>query len=93
MRLAFLIAAPNDIEILSTDIGNAYLQAPCREKLHTSAGSDLGPLCIGKIVIIVRAIHGLESSGTEWHAKLSPTLHVPNFLPSKADLYVWLRAA
>ena len=32
VRIAFLLAALNDLEILAADIGNAYLQAPCREK-------------------------------------------------------------
>ena len=30
VRLAFLIAALNDLEIVSCDVGNAYLNAPCR---------------------------------------------------------------
>jgi hypothetical protein len=33
IRIAFLIAALNDLEILSADIGNAYLQAPAREQV------------------------------------------------------------
>ena len=33
VRLAFLIAALNDLDIMSCDIGNAYLNAPCREKI------------------------------------------------------------
>ncbi|KAL7488166.1 LOW QUALITY PROTEIN: hypothetical protein ACHAW6_013755 [Cyclotella cf. meneghiniana] len=32
-RLAFLIAVLNDLDIMSCDIGNAYLNAPCREKI------------------------------------------------------------
>jgi hypothetical protein len=36
VRIAFLIAALNDIDILAADIGNAYLQAPAREKVHTN---------------------------------------------------------
>jgi hypothetical protein len=31
IRIAFLIAALNDIEILSADVGNVYLNAPTRE--------------------------------------------------------------
>jgi hypothetical protein len=34
IRIAFLIAALNDLEILSADIGNAYLQAPAREQVR-----------------------------------------------------------
>jgi hypothetical protein len=31
VRLAFLIAKMNDLEIIMTDIGNAYLYAECSE--------------------------------------------------------------
>ena len=30
IRITFLVSALNDLEILSADIGNAYLQAPAR---------------------------------------------------------------
>lgn len=42
VRLAFLIAALNDLEISSCDIGNAFLNAECREKIWFEAGSELG---------------------------------------------------
>jgi hypothetical protein len=79
VRIAFLIAAPNDVQILSADIGNAYLQAPCREKIRTTAGPEFGPSWIGQTVIIVRAMYGLKSSGAAWHAQLSTTLNDMNF--------------
>jgi hypothetical protein len=43
VRIAFLIAALNDLEILLADVGNAYLQAPAREKVHTTAGPEFQP--------------------------------------------------
>jgi len=36
-RIAFLIAALNHLEIFAADVGNAYLNAPCREKIWTKA--------------------------------------------------------
>jgi hypothetical protein len=35
VHLAFLIAALNDLEILSADVQNAYLNAPLKEKIYT----------------------------------------------------------
>jgi len=93
VRIAFLIAALNDLEILAADIGNAYLQAPAREKVHTTAGPEFGPNNVGKTVIIVRAMYGLKSSGAAWHAKFSETLRSMNFQPSLADPDVWFRPA
>ena len=42
VRLALMIASLNDLNIAACDIGNAYLNAECREKLWTMAGSEFG---------------------------------------------------
>ena len=42
VRIAFLVAALNDLDILVCDIGNAYLNAPCREKIWFKAGIECG---------------------------------------------------
>jgi hypothetical protein len=40
VRLAFLIAALNDIDIMSCDLKNAYLNAPCKEKIWFEGGIE-----------------------------------------------------
>jgi hypothetical protein len=47
IRIDFLIAALNDIEILSADIGNAHLNTPTKEQVHTMAGPEFSPNHIG----------------------------------------------
>jgi len=42
VRITFLIVALNGLEISSTDIGNAYLNAKCGEKIWTVAGPEFG---------------------------------------------------
>ena len=42
VRLALLAAALNDLDILSCDVHNAYLSAPCREKTYFRACSEFG---------------------------------------------------
>jgi hypothetical protein len=91
--IAFLIAALNDLDILAADVGNAYLQAPARKKVHTTAGPEFGPHNVGKTVIIVRTMYGLKSSGAAWHANLSETLQGMGFTPSYADPDVWYKPA
>jgi hypothetical protein len=93
VRIAFLIAALNEIEIKSIDIGNAYLNAPAREKVYTTAGPEFGPDKIGKPVLIVRALYRLKTSGAAWHAQLTETLRAMDFVPSMADPDVWMRPA
>jgi hypothetical protein len=40
VRIAFLVA--NKLMLLSCDIGNAYLNAPCREKIWFQVGKERG---------------------------------------------------
>lgn len=42
VRIAFLFAALNDLDVLGCDVSNAYLNAPCREKLWIEAGAEFG---------------------------------------------------
>ena len=42
VRIALTIAALNGLSILGCDIQNAYLTAPCREKIWTTAGPKFG---------------------------------------------------
>lgn len=65
VRIMFLLAALNDLDIQMCDIGNAYLNAETRERLWFKAGPEWGSR-EGCPVIIVRALYGLKSSGAEW---------------------------
>jgi hypothetical protein len=62
IRIAFLIAALNDIDIMSCDLENAYLNAPCREKIWFEGGLECGE-DRGKVCVIVRSLYGLKSAG------------------------------
>jgi len=71
-----MLAALNDLDILAPDVADAYLNAPCREKvLHIICGVELfGPDAVGRPAVVVRAIFGLKSSGASWRAHLAQTL-------------------
>lgn len=60
--IMFMISSLNDLDICSCDIGNAYLNARCREKLWTISGPEFGSRK-GSVMIISRALYGLKSSG------------------------------
>ncbi len=92
VRIALTIAALNGLKILSCDIQNAYLTAKCREKIWTTAGPEFGSEA-GQIMIIVRALYGLKSSGAAFRALLADTLHDLGYVPTKADPDVWIRPA
>jgi len=93
VRIGFLIAAMYDLEPLAADIGNAYLNAPTKEKYYIVTGPEFGALEQGKIAIIVRALYGLKSSGAMWRAHFAATLRDLGFTSSLADPDVWMRAS
>ena len=92
VRIALLYAALNDLKVFACDIQNAYLTAKCREKIWCRAGPEFGDKQ-GKIMIIVRALYGLKSSGAAFRSLLAEKIYEDGFRPSKADGDVWLRPA
>jgi hypothetical protein len=92
VRIAFLIAALNDIDVLATDIGNAYLNALPREKVYTTTGPEFGGKFEGRPVLIVRALHGVKSSGVAWRAHLANTLQQLGYTSCLVDPDIWYRS-
>jgi hypothetical protein len=91
VRIAFLIAALNDVDIMACDVSNAYLNAPCREKIWFVAGPEFGSRQ-GQVVKIVRALYGLKSSGASWRSMLQQTIiEELQFQPTIADPDVYRR--
>jgi hypothetical protein len=93
VRIAFLVAALNDIDLLMFDVGNAYLNAATTEKLYTVAGREFGKDEEGVTMIIRRALYGLKSSGAAYRAHFAATLTELGFTSCKADPDVWMRPA
>ena len=93
IRIAFLIAALNDLEVLSGDIQNAYLNAKTTERVWTTAGLEFGSENVGRPVKIVRALYGLRSSGKCWREHMAAMLTQAGFKSCKADNDVWMRPA
>ena len=80
----------NNLDIWRADIGNAYLEAFTDEKLNIVAGPEFQKL-EGYILIFLKALYGLKSSGERWAQVIHGILRDMKFTPSKADPYIWLR--
>ena len=52
VRLLMLIGVLNDLQIVATDISQAYLHGVTREKLYTRAGPEFGEKLCGRLMII-----------------------------------------
>jgi hypothetical protein len=93
VRIAFLIAALNDLDVIMSDVANAYLNAKITEKVYGIAGIKLGDADIGKICVVVRALYGLKTSGAAWRAHFTADLRDMGFSSTLADPDVWYHSA
>lgn len=93
VRIMLLIAALNILNVLSTDIANAYLNATCREKVHVFIGEELfSSEHKEKYAVIVRALYGLKSVGASWRAHLAEEIRLMGFTTTITDNDVYRRA-
>ena len=60
--IAFLLAGLHGINLMACNIGNAYLNADCREKIWTVAGREFPAEWQGKPLRVVKALYRLKSS-------------------------------
>ena len=91
VRLAFLIAGLNNLNILSADIGNAFLNAPPRKRCHVICGPELfGKDHEGRTAIIVRALYGLKTASAAWRHHFATFIreHL-GYIPTYADAEVY----
>jgi Reverse transcriptase (RNA-dependent DNA polymerase) len=90
---ALTLAALNDLQVKAGDIQNAYLTAPCEEKITCICGPEFGEDA-GKTARLVRAAlyHGLKSSGAAYRDHLAKGIvrHL-GYTPCLADNDVWLK--
>jgi Reverse transcriptase (RNA-dependent DNA polymerase) len=91
VRLCFMIAAMNGLQICAADVGNAFLYGVTKEKVYIIAGKEFGPALAGKRLIIAGSLYGLKSSAARFHENLSANLRQLGYLPSKADADLWMK--
>jgi hypothetical protein len=90
VRIAFLVAALNDLQLLACDIQNAYLTTNCCQHIYTIAGPEFGSEA-GLVMIVKKALYGLKSSGAAFCAHLAEALYDLNYKSTKADPDIWIR--
>ena len=54
VRIAFMYAALNGLDVWSADVQNAFLQEPCSKKYFTVFGTEFGSEFIDSLPMIVR---------------------------------------
>jgi len=90
IKLLFIAADLQGLQCCAADVTNAYIQAYTKEKIYTIAGPEFGELA-GRIFLVDKALYGLQTSGNCWHAQLVDDLMSMGFIPSKANIDLWMR--
>ena len=90
IRMLTFLGELNELEVWSTDIGNAYLETYTQEKVYIIAGPEFGDR-EGHTLVISKALYGLKSSGLRWSERLADVLRSMGFVPSKAEKDIWMR--
>ena len=85
-----LLAALNGLDVLSSDIHNAYLTAPTKENIWTTCGVEFGGEDSGKRAVIVRALYGMRGSGAAFRNHLAKLMSNLGFHLCNADPDVWM---
>jgi hypothetical protein len=92
VQIGCMLAALNGLHVMACDLENAYLNAPCMEKIWFEGGLE----CVsnkGKVCVVVRALYSLKSAGALWHATLVHALCDIGFISTIADPDVCIRPA
>ena len=84
VRIVLTIAALNEIEVKCGDVMNAYITAPCTERIRTTLGAEFGTGA-GKRALIVRELYDLKSSGAAFRKHLGECMRGLNYFPCLAD--------
>ena len=88
-RIALTIDVLNNLQVKVGDVMNAYVTAPCSEKIWTFLGKEFGA-DQGQKAIIVRALYGIKSSGAAFHAHLADCMRSMGYTPCRGDNYLWM---
>ena len=82
LRLVIFLGTLNHLDLWGADIGNSYLEAFTDEKLYIVGGPEFQEL-EGYILIFLKALYGLKSSGKRWAEVIHGILRYMKFYPQK----------
>ena len=92
IRILLTYAALHKVDVMATDIRNAYLQAPTSEKHFIICDADLhGIEHAGKRACIVRALYNGKLAGRDLWIHLRAYMDILGFTSCFPDPGVWMR--
>ena len=91
VRMVLFIAVHNNLQVRMADVTCAYLQANTKEKIYTMAGIEWGEDVQGCVLLLLKSIYGLRTSGARWYERLAEVLIKLGFKPCLAGVSLWFR--
>ena len=92
VRIPFMIATLNDLEVQLGNILNAYIQAPVTEKVWATLSPEFSKDS-GKTEVIVGASYGRKSAGAAFRSHLAKCMESLGYKSCKADPVLQLKPA
>jgi len=90
--MIFLLDEHNTLILWVTDVGNVYLKAETKERIYIIAGPEFGDLEGHILIILKKALYGLQSFGKQWHERFADCLRAEGFVPCcKVEPDLWIR--
>ena len=89
VHLFDVIAHHDNLKVLCGDVGNAFVTAPCLEKVYSRAGPKFGD-CQDAIIVFVKALYGLQSSSRAFRGHFADFLCSLGFHSVRYDQDVWM---
>ena len=89
LRILQTIAANENMRVITSDVGNAFIQAFTKEKIFSRCGKEFGKH-EGCVIRIQKALYGLATSARQWSLALGDVLRDMGFTSSRADPDLWI---
>ena len=91
IRTILALAAMDDrTQVVVADVSNAFLYGKNIERTMIKAGPEFGDLQ-GRYLIVEGGWYGHKTAAATFHAHLAERLRKMGFVPTKADLDLWIR--
>ena len=90
VHIALTIAALNDLQVKASDVQNAFLTAPCEERIWTMLGPEFGADA-GKKAFLGCVLYGLKSAGGLFGHHLANCIRTLGYSSCKADSDLWYK--
>jgi hypothetical protein len=85
-----LSAMEPDLKVCAADVSNAFLYGKNIERTMIKAGSEFGELQ-GQYLIVEGGWYGHKTAAATFHTHMATQLRRFGFVPTKADLDLWIR--